>query len=150
MYKTILLVLGVFLFTFASAQETKTIDQVHLKIGKVLEGEVIETKPGEYIIFQPSGKDADQIYIKEEDIIKIVQIEVEVEEKTKKVFYSNYSYLAYNYNLTTKDTVSNIGAYFSNGVLIQLSPSFGLDLGVVVGICKGSRLTGIPLILNIK
>ncbi len=150
MYKTILLVVGVLLFTFASAQETKTIDQVHLKIGKVLEGKVIETKPGEYIIFQPSGKDADQIYIKEDDIIKIVQVEVKEKEKIKKVFYANYSYLAYNYNLTTKDTVSNVGVYFSNGILIQINPSFGFDLGVVVGLCKGSRLTGIPVMLNIK
>lgn len=146
-----ILLVSLFFVSVISAQTGTTIDRVHLKIGKILEGKIIETKPGEYIIFMPSGKDADEIYIEQIDIIKIEQVEVDVKKKKQsKVSYSNFTYLSYINNMTTKDTTSRGGAYISNGILIQFNESFGLDLGVVLGITKGSRVTSIPILFNLK
>jgi hypothetical protein len=149
MKKILLITIIVLLSVGGFSQKQKTQDEVHLKMGKILVGEIIETKPDEYIIFRPNTKDADKIYIEMKDVEKIVSITVEEKEKSK-VKYSNFTSFYTINNIRNEKKTGRIGLDMVNGVYIPFNNDFALDLGIGLGFAGSSVYSTVPVYLSTK
>lgn len=143
------LIIALFVSSISFSQKQKTMDEVHLKMGKILVGEIIETKPDEYIIFKPDTKDADKMYIEMKDVDKIVSITVEEEEKSK-VRFSNFTSITSITNIRDERKTGRIGLDMVNGIYIPFKNDFAMDLGLGLGFTGNSNFSTLPIYLSTK